>query len=95
MRTASARRLDGWRRKCRRGECHRCVERLLALYRAERRDDENARAFFRRVDVPRVKAALHDLEVLDAASAQAVDFVDLGETDSFQPDVQQGECAAP
>ena len=71
------------------------LERLLALYRAERRDDEDARAFFRRVEVPRVKAALHDLEVLDAASAEAADFVDLGETDSFQPDVQQGECAAP
>jgi sulfite reductase beta subunit-like hemoprotein len=71
------------------------LERLLALYRAERRDDEDARAFFCRVDVPRVKAALHDLEVLDAASAEAEDFVDLGETDSFQPDVQQGECAAP
>ena len=39
------------------------LERLLALYRAERRDDEDARAFFRRVEVPRVKAALHDLEV--------------------------------
>ena len=71
------------------------VDRLLALYRAERQGDEDARAFFRRVDVPRVKAALHDLEVLDAASAEAADFVDLGETDSFQPDVQQGECAAP
>ena len=71
------------------------VDRLLALYRAERQGDEDARAFFRRVDVPRVKAALHDLEVLDAAAAEPADFVDLGETDSFQPDVQQGECAAP
>jgi sulfite reductase (NADPH) hemoprotein beta-component len=71
------------------------LERLLTLYREERQAGENARAFFRRVEVPRVKAALHDLEVLDTDSADATDFVDLGETDSFQPEVQQGECAAP
>ena len=71
------------------------LERLLTLYRDERQPGEDARAFFRRVEVPRVKAALHDLEVLDTDSAEAIDFVDLGETDSFQPEVQQGECAAP
>ncbi len=67
----------------------------MALYRAERRDGEDARAFFRRVEVPRVKAVLHDLEELTPAAAEAADFVDLGETAGFQPDVQQGECAAP
>jgi sulfite reductase (NADPH) hemoprotein beta-component len=71
------------------------LDRLIALYRAERRDDERARDFFRRVDVARVKAAVHDLEELTAGSAVATDYVDLGETDTYQPDVQQGECAAP
>lgn len=71
------------------------LDRLIALYRSERRDDERARDFFRRVDVARVKAAVRDLEDLTAASAEASDYIDLGETDTYQPEVQQGECAAP
>ena len=71
------------------------LERLIALFRAERHADESARAFFRRVEVARVKAALHDLEELTADTAQPSDYIDLGETETYQPEVQQGECAAP
>ena len=71
------------------------LERLIGLCRAERHADESAREFFRRVEVARVKAALRDLEELTRETAAAPDYVDLGETDTFQPDVQQGECAAP
>ena len=71
------------------------LARLIALYRAERHDGEDARGYFRRVDVARVKAVLHDLEELSTASAEPDDYIDLGETAGFRPDVQQGECAAP
>jgi sulfite reductase beta subunit-like hemoprotein len=71
------------------------LTRLIALYRAERRGDESARSFFRRVEVARVKQALQDLELLTPQTAVSDDFVDLGETSSFQPEIQAGECAAP
>jgi sulfite reductase (NADPH) hemoprotein beta-component len=71
------------------------LARLIALYRAERQADEGARGFFRRVEVARVKAALRDLEELTPEAAVPSDYIDLGETVGFRPDVQQGECAAP
>jgi sulfite reductase beta subunit-like hemoprotein len=71
------------------------LERLLALYRAERHDGESARSFFRRVEVARVKGVLQDLETLTPETAAPTDYVDLGETDTYQPEVQAGECAAP
>lgn len=70
------------------------VERLVALYAAERRAGEAAPAFFARVDAGRVKRALADLESLDAAAARPEDFVDLGDTDAFAPVVLEGECAS-
>ncbi len=71
------------------------VSRLVALYRDERHDGESARSFFRRVELARVKAIVSDLEALTADTAEPVDFIDLGETAAFRPDVQEGECAAP
>jgi sulfite reductase (NADPH) hemoprotein beta-component len=69
------------------------VGRLVAIYQAERAPGESATAFFTRVDVARVKAALADLERLSAAHAVATDFVDLGEEHEFTPAVMEGECA--
>jgi sulfite reductase beta subunit-like hemoprotein len=69
------------------------VGRLVAIYQAERSPGESATAFFTRVDVARVKAALADLERLSAADAIATDFVDLGEEHEFTPEVMEGECA--
>ncbi len=70
------------------------VERLVALYAAERAPGETALAFFRRVDVPRVKARLADLEALTPEDALPADFIDLGEETEFKVETQEGECAA-
>ena len=70
------------------------VERLIALYRTDRADGEGATAFFQRIDVPRVHALLADLETLTVDSATPLDFVDLGETQAFAPEVLDGECSA-
>jgi sulfite reductase (NADPH) hemoprotein beta-component len=68
------------------------VERLLALYAAERETGEPALAFFARVDLARVKPLLADLESLDVALPE--DFVDLGEQAAFQLTALEGECSA-
>jgi sulfite reductase (NADPH) hemoprotein beta-component len=70
------------------------VERLVALYVAERDAGEAAPAFFRRVDVGMVKAALADLEAITPADAVPEDFVDLGEDAQFKVEAQEGECSA-
>jgi sulfite reductase beta subunit-like hemoprotein len=69
------------------------VERLLALYQAERSPGESATAFFCRINLARVKATLADLEHLTAADVVSTDFVDLGEEREFTPEVMDGECA--
>jgi sulfite reductase beta subunit-like hemoprotein len=69
------------------------VERLLDLYRAEKAADESPESFFARVPVPRVKQLLADLEAMTPDSAQPDDYVDLAETTTFVPEVQEGECA--
>ncbi len=69
------------------------VERLLALYLAERRDGEDAAAFFGRA-LEKARAALAALEELGLEDARAEDFVEPGTTDEFRPDAQEGECAA-
>jgi len=70
------------------------VERLVALYTAEKREAETARAFFRRVDLPRVKALLADLEALTPEGATPSDFIDLGDEGEFKVETQEGECMA-
>src|SRR6266540_4001617 len=70
------------------------LERLIALYRAERREDETAAAFFGRVQVERVKALLADLEALRAEDAVPADFVDLGEEGEYKVETMAGECSA-
>jgi sulfite reductase (NADPH) hemoprotein beta-component len=70
------------------------VSRLVTLYRAEREADEDAAAFFRRLEPSRVKALLGDLEALTAEDAVAEDFVDLGEDHEFRVEALEGECSA-
>ena len=55
------------------------LERLVALYEAEREPGEGAPAFFARVPVERAKAALADLAALDEASLVPGDLVDPGD----------------
>jgi sulfite reductase (NADPH) hemoprotein beta-component len=69
------------------------LDRLLALFLAERVAQEPARNFFQRVDVERVKAALRDLETLRPEDARAEDFVDLGDEAEFRVEAMAGECA--
>jgi len=69
------------------------VDRLVALYLSERREGENAGAFFRRA-FDRAKEVLAPFEDLRLEDAQAEDFVEPGSTEDFRPDVQEGECAA-
>jgi sulfite reductase (NADPH) hemoprotein beta-component len=69
------------------------VDRLVNLYRAERRDGERIADFFRRADAARVKTVLADLEHLTDADALPADFVDLGEDHAFAPEVMDGECS--
>lgn len=69
------------------------IDRLVELYHTSHAPGESATAFFRRVEVGTVKSALADLEKLEAAQAVEADFIDLGETHAFTPEVMDGECA--
>jgi sulfite reductase beta subunit-like hemoprotein len=69
------------------------LDRLVALYRAERRDGEDAPAFFARVDPARARGALADLAELGPETLRPEDLVDLGESAEFRPETGEGECA--
>jgi sulfite reductase beta subunit-like hemoprotein len=69
------------------------LDRLVALYRSERADGEDARAFFARVDPSRARAALADLAELSEDALAPEDVVDLGESAEFRPETGEGECA--
>jgi sulfite reductase (ferredoxin) len=69
------------------------LERLVRLYARERQEGESPVAFFRKLEVPKVKALLADLEALTPESAGPTDFIDLAETTEFRPETTDGECA--
>jgi len=70
------------------------IERLVAFYRAGHQPSESPTAFFQRAAFDEVKALLADLEPLSAEEATPDDFIDLGETTDFVPEVMDGECAS-
>jgi sulfite reductase (NADPH) hemoprotein beta-component len=70
------------------------VERLISLYARERAEGESAPDFFARIDVARVTKAVEDLQQLTEADALPGDYVDLGDTAEFAPEVMDGECSA-
>jgi sulfite reductase (NADPH) hemoprotein beta-component len=70
------------------------IERLIALYVAERSAGETAAEFLRRAPLDVVKALLADLEAITLETAVAEDFVDLGEQAEFVVETQAGECVA-
>jgi sulfite reductase beta subunit-like hemoprotein len=70
------------------------LERLIALYRDSHGPEESPLAFFQRVSVADVKAALSGLEKLTPEAADRLDFVDLAETAEFRPEVMDGECSS-
>ncbi|HUE89411.1 MAG TPA: nitrite/sulfite reductase [Vicinamibacterales bacterium] len=69
------------------------LERLIRLYAAEKQPNESPLAFFRRLEVPRVKKLLTDLETFTSATATDTDYIDLAETTAFRPETTEGECA--
>jgi sulfite reductase beta subunit-like hemoprotein len=69
------------------------LERLITLYDLERSDGESATAFFRRVEVDRVRKFVADLERITPEDALPMDFIDLGEDAEYKVETKEGECA--
>jgi len=69
--------------------------RLVDLYREQRQSEtEDLGAFYRRITPSVATERLKDLVELDAAQTTADDFIDLGESQAFDPVVMDGECSA-
>jgi sulfite reductase beta subunit-like hemoprotein len=69
------------------------MERLLAWYRDSRVGNESPREFFGRAPLPAIKALLADLETFTPEASAPDDYIDLGETQPYTPEVMDGECA--
>jgi sulfite reductase (NADPH) hemoprotein beta-component len=69
------------------------LERLVGLYKEQRTGDEEMGAFFRRLSPAIATEALKDLSVILPNEMTEQDYVDLGETAAFNPEVMDGECA--
>lgn len=71
------------------------LDRLLALWRRDRGSpDESLAAFYARVELETVRAALGDLLEIDEQSATPEDFTDLGQQTEFAVTDGESECAA-
>lgn len=70
------------------------LDRLLGLYKDQRDDGESLGAFFRRIEPETATNALKDLARMLPDEPTAEDFVDLGETSTFEMVVMEGECAS-
>jgi sulfite reductase (NADPH) hemoprotein beta-component len=70
------------------------VERLVALYTAQRDPGESPEAYFRRVELSEVKAALSELEAITPQDALPEDYVDIGDDAEFVVEAMEGECSA-
>ena len=70
------------------------LDRLVNLYRERREEGESLGAFFRRLPPTVATDALKDLAELRAEDTVPDDFIDLGESQTFTPEVMDGECAS-
>jgi sulfite reductase (NADPH) hemoprotein beta-component len=70
------------------------LDRLLGLYRDHREGAEELGAFFRRVPPAMATDALKDLAQLLPNELADDDLIDLGESQTFNPEVMDGECSA-
>ncbi len=70
------------------------LDRLLNLYRQQHQPQEDLGAFFRRVPPAAATEALKDLAVILPNETTDQDFIDLGESQAFNPEVMDGECSA-
>ena len=69
--------------------------RLVDLYREQRESDtEDLGAFYRRIQPSIAAERLKDLVELNANDTTPDDFIDLGESQAFDPVVMDGECSA-
>jgi sulfite reductase (NADPH) hemoprotein beta-component len=69
--------------------------RLVDLYREQRESDsEDLGAFYRRIQPSVAAERLKDLVELNANDTTPDDFIDLGESQAFDPVVMDGECSA-
>ena len=69
--------------------------RLVELYREQRQSEsEELGAFYRRITPAVASERLKDLVELNANETTADDFIDLGESQAFDPVVMDGECSA-
>jgi len=69
--------------------------RLVELYREQRQSEsEDLGAFYRRVAPSVASERLKDLVELNANDSTPDDFIDLGESQAFDPVVMDGECSA-
>jgi hypothetical protein len=69
------------------------IERLVKMYDEQHQPDEDLGAFFRRVPPAQATEALKDLALLLPNEITEQDYIDLGETGAFNPEVMDGECA--
>jgi sulfite reductase beta subunit-like hemoprotein len=70
------------------------LDRLLDLYKEQRDGAEDLGAFFRRIPPAVATARLKDLSDLLPNEVADEDYIDLGETQAFNPEVMEGECAS-
>jgi sulfite reductase (NADPH) hemoprotein beta-component len=70
------------------------LDRLIELYKEQRQGEEDLGAFFRRIPPAEATARLKDLGELLPEQAAAEDYIDLGESQAFNPEVMEGECAS-
>jgi len=69
--------------------------RLVDLYREQRESQtEDLGAFYRRIQPSIAAERLKDLVELNANATTPDDFIDLGESQAFDPVVMDGECSA-
>ena len=69
--------------------------RLVDLYREQRESEtEDLGAFYRRIQPSIAADRLKDLAELNANETTPDDFIDLGESQAFDPVVMDGECSA-
>jgi sulfite reductase (NADPH) hemoprotein beta-component len=69
--------------------------RLVDLYCEQRESStEDLGAFYRRIQPSMVTERLKDLAELNANQTGPDDFIDLGESQAFDPVVMDGECSA-
>ena len=69
--------------------------RLVDLYREQRESNtEDLGAFYRRIQPSIAAERLKDLVELNASATTPDDFIDLGESQAFDPVVMDGECSA-